>query len=506
MYEEIQKRIRKSIEDVIEERIEKTDVQESEIADFTSPVAFKLARKFRKSPIEVARNISQRISCPRYVQRVEARNGYINFYLGYTEIFPDLMKRVLADREKYGSHKNQKVKIILEHTSINPSGPVHIGRLRNSLIGDSVARILKFCGYDVETHYYVNDIGKQIAIISQGFKEGVEPDSKAIETYQKYEKRGDFAVFFGYVTANRRFESDPEFAERVQESIRKAEGGDKGVLAKISNIAKMCLDGQKEVFKKLGIEFDRFDFESDYIKDGSIRDIVEFLKTTEHWKTTEYGAGLDLSKFGIEKRGGISIILRNDGTSVYLARDIAYHLYKSKQGDRMINVLGEDHKLEFQELKTILTEIYKLKTPLDVIHYSFVNFEGMELSTRKGLTAPIDLLIDEAIKKSEREIVKRGIASKSMAPSIGIGAIKYHILKTSPLKQISFVWEDALDFEGESSPYIQYAHARCCGIIEKSDFDIVKDSNIIVGKEFDDKEKKLIFEILKFPVIIEKSA
>ncbi|MEA3255514.1 MAG: arginine--tRNA ligase [Candidatus Altiarchaeota archaeon] len=506
MYALIKEEIRGLLKKASGESLTPAEIKESTKGDYTSTIAFKLASKRKSNPVELAKEITGEITPGGVVKNVEAVNGYINFSLDYSVIIIPLLKDLRERKSGYGGSGRKNRKVILEHTSINPSGPLHIGRVRNSLIGDSLARVLKFSGYEVETHYFVNDVGKQIAIIALGFKEGLKPDRDAIERYGRYKEKEDFKVFFEYISANKKFMEDPGFARRVQEYIKKAESGDEGALNEISDVARRCLKGQKEIFQILKIHFDRFDFESDYIKRGDVSAVLEFLRGSEYAKTSEKGFGLDLAGFGIERRGGVSILARADGTSVYLSRDVAYHLQKSKLGDLLINVFGEDHKFEFLELKTILGKIYNVKTPLEVVHYSFVNFEGEELSTRKGQTAPVDKLLEEAVSKAELEIEKRGIASKEVAPVIGIGAIKYHILKTSPQKPITFRWSEALNFEGDAAPYIQYAHARCSSIIKKSGIgvDEIDVDGIDLGLE--KSEVDLIRHILKFPEVVKETA
>lgn len=504
MFPDIKEKAKESLREVVGEPLGHDDITDSPIADFSSIIAFRIAKKRKKDPESIANELVKRIRPKGFIKEIKAERGYINFFLDYSKLIVPVLKEVRSKRESYGKLKPRGKKIILEHTSINPSGPVHIGRVRNSLIGDSLARILRFNGNDVETHYYVNDIGKQIAIIAQGFNEGIKQDESIIKDYREYKDKKDFEVFFEYVAANKKFESDPDFAERVQKLIWLAENGDKQALDEIAQVAKKCLEGQMEIFERLGIDFDFFDFESDYIEKGKVKSILDFLKKSKYSRLTEKGLGLDLKDFGLERRKGPSTLTRSDGTSVYLARDIAYHLDKSKLGDRMINVLGEDHKFEFQELKTILTEIYRLKTPLEVVHYSFVNFEGGELSTRKGLIAPVDRLIDKAIDKAEIEITKRKIAGKDIAPLVGIGAIKYHILKTTPSKPITFRWEEALSFDGEAAPYIQYAHTRCCSILRKSK-ELGKIEIEKIDKNLENNEKRLLLKILKFQEIVDKA-
>lgn len=504
--------VKKQIIDCIREstglELSVEDVTESPVADLASNVAFKLAGGKEKSPKEVAEELARKLKPSDLIARVDAVNGYLNFYLDYSK----LAEKVLADavKEDYGRGENRNQKIILEHTSINPSGPVHVGRVRNSLIGDSLKRILSYAGYDVETHYFVNDVGKQIAIIALGLEENLPLDSKLELKYKKYAwelGRGDFLIFLSYEAANKKFEKDEEFKEKVQGLIQKAENGDTESLEKITKAADTCLKGQKETYERLGIRFDVFDYESKYIRNGAVKKVLDFLKKTDYWSSSESGTGLDLSSFGLERRQGVSILERSDGTSVYLARDIAYHLEKLERGNRWINVLGEDHKFEFQELKTILEEIYGVKKEVEVVHYSFVSFEGMELSTRKGLTAPVDQLLDEAVEKAEQEIRERKITSNEIAPQIGYGAVKYHIVKTNPNKPITFRWSDALSFDGEAAPYIQYAHARSCRILEKSGVELGEiDATGLDYIKLNDFEKNLVKELSIYPEAVEKAA
>lgn len=498
---------RKLLEDVCREKVNLEDIKVSQIADLSTTIAFKLAKKLDKSPKQIAEELAKTIKPRGLIEGAGALNGYLNFRLNYENFTKHVLDGILIAEGYYGKPiVSCEGKIVLEHTSVNPSGPIHIGRLRNSIIGDSIRRILSFVGYDVETHYFVNDIGKQITTIALGFKEGVKQDEKMVEKYSRFKDKPDFQVFFEYVAANRVFESDTGFQDRVQSMIKSAESGDKKTLNSITSVAKKCLEGQKKVFDLLDIKFDSFDFESKFIENKAAFDVVSRLEKKNLWKKTDIGYGLDLNSYGIEKGGGITVLNRLDGTTVYLARDLAYHLEKQEHGDRLINVLGEDHKLQALELKTILKEFLGFKKPLDTVHYSFVSFEGSRLSTRRGEISSVDELIEEAIEKARIEVESRKIAGKETASKIGIGAIKYHIIKTAPAKPITFRWEDALSFEGESAPYIQYVHARSCRILEKVDEDVVKIDVEGIDLNLEDIEKQLIKELSIFPDVVESSA
>ena len=506
LYNQIIGEIKEQIEKAAGETVRADELKESTAADIACTISFRLAGKLRKSPKEIAENLASKIESTGRIKKVEAVNGYLNFFIDYSLVLSPLLEEIRSKGKEFGRGVPMEKKIVLEHTSINPSGPLHIGRLRNCLIGDSLGRILAFSGYTLETHYFVNDVGKQIAIIARGFAEGLEPDADAVKNYSDYADKEDFLVFFTYVSANRRFEEDAAFAARVQEHIKKAEGGDSSALDEITAVAKRCLAGQKQIYDLLDIKFDFFDYESAYIRNGSVTRVIEHVSKSPLARRSDKGFGLDLSGYGLERRDSATILERADGTSVYLSRDIAYHLEKLERGDIIMNVLGEDHKNEFKELTTILMEFFGVKKPMEAVHYSFVSFEGIELSTRKGQTAPVDKLIDEAVTKAAEEIEKRGIASKEVAPVIAIGAIKYHILKTSPQKMMSFRWEDALSFEGDSAPYIQYAHARSCSILEKAGADIAGIDISGIDLCLEKGEENLVKVLMRFPDVVAKAA
>ncbi len=467
------------------------------VADLALP-CFSLGEP-AKTAERLAEEWRKRISKVSLIKEIKAAGPYVNFYIDSEKFSGIVLAEISRKKGKYGAGARKKERIILEHTSINPSGPIHVGRLRNSIIGDSLLRILAHSGYSVETHYFVNDVGKQVAIIAWGEKSGIELKKELVEQYKKYKNKPDFKTMFIYVSANSALENEPAKMMEVEQILQKSESGGRKELAMLKKTAKYCLEGQVESLKRMGIAFDKFVNESIFIEKGSTKKALELLKRKKIIKRHEGAYVIDLSKHGLRET---VVLQRSDGTSVYLLRDLAYHLKKLKKADCLINVLGEDHKIEFSELRTILQSILKINKPMEAVHYSFVNFHGEQLSTRLGQTAPLDMLMDEGVEKALAEMGKRkkSTPSAAAAKAIAMAAIKYHIIRTDTMKAINFIWEDALNFEGDTGPYLQYTLARARSILRKSRK--TPKAGILNGE----KEASIIKILSEFPLVVEKCA
>lgn len=467
---------------------------------------------FKESADKKAKEIKKIISTKSYnglVHSVVQLGPYLNFKINYEKFNSLVINNVMEEKNTYG-HGNANGKVLLEHTSINPTGPVHVGRLRNSLIGDSLKRIMMAAGYAVETHFYVNDMGKQVALISWGDKKKIETDKSLESLYEKYRTKADFRTMFIYVAANKALEEHADVADEVADILKKCESGDLTVLRSLRSQSAKCVDGQREILEKLGISFDVFDYESELVEGKSTEKVLKELKT--HLIEKDGMIGLNLEKYGLKREKGIMVLKRADGTSVYTLRDIAYHLKKLGSSDWLVNVVGEDHKVEMQELyfilKNFFPEQFKGKK-MDVIHYAFVSFKDMPLSTRKGQTAPLDALLDQGVEKARIEIQKRATNNRKIkdiderALKIAVASIRYNILKLDKNKQMTFMWDDALSFEGDTGPYLQYAYARAKSILAKSK---KKPVSIKLEKLSEPMENKLIKQIAMYPTIVKKSA
>jgi arginyl-tRNA synthetase len=467
----------------------------TKMGDIATSVAFQLAGKLKKSPVEISQEMLRVIKKPDVFSRVENKGPYLNFFIDYEKFSKLVLDSIDED---YGSLAVKSEKIIVEHTSANPNGPLHIGHIRNSIIGDSLARILKSAGYLVETQYYVNDMGRQIAMIVWGL----------LNLDYKMDEKGkpDHEIGKLYFLVNEELRSNPELKLEVSSLLQRYEKGEDEELEKLfTNVVERCLSGIATTSHRLKVEHDKFVWESSFVKNGSV---AELLKSLEEYTKKNEVLYLDLNEYGIEKE---LILTRSDGTSLYSTRDLAYHLKKSENADEVLDVLGSDHKLAIDQLSVAL-KLLGAKKPY-VIFYEFITLPEGSMSTRRGVFISVDQLMDEAVKRALEEIKARRTDLKEteaveIAEKIGIGAIRYYIARLSPEKHIVFKWDEALSFE-RGCASIQYAHARACKLLQTAEG--FKSINIDF-KDISDQwaletfEKELIKTLSKFTTVIEESA
>ncbi|MBS7382784.1 MAG: arginine--tRNA ligase [Candidatus Methanomethylophilaceae archaeon] len=485
------------------------EIPSTDAADLAVP-CFLMSKALKRAPKDIAEELASNIEPSGLISDVSALNGYLNFKMDVVKLTEGTVKDVLEMKDRYGSLPNKGVKVIVEHTSTNPTGPIHVGRARNPIIGDTLARILDMCGYDVSTEYYVNDVGKQVVILTWGVnnltKEQVE---KEIEDRGMQDDRNkiDHKLVAYYRLANKMMEEDPAVQEEIGSMLRKFEAGDEEVISTVRKTAEIMLNGLKETLANIDVVLDTYTWESKFIADGSARKYVEELKQSKYAGVEDDGACyLELKDFGIQGKNTRFTFTRADGTTLYTTRDIAYHQDKFKRADKLIDVLGEDQKLGNKQLCCAL-EILGQTRKLDAMFYSFVSLPEGKMSTRKGVVVYLDDLIDEAVSRAYDEIRSRRDdmpedRMREIAKIIGVGAIRYNIVRVQPEKQLVFKWEEALSFDGNSGPFLQYSYARACSMLRKAgDFEEVVDPSLLT----DPFELSLIKTISKFESVIEQA-
>jgi len=462
-----------------------------EHADLASTVAFGLAKERKKAPVKIAQDIVAALKNNKDLAEqgitVEARGPYINFVFGSAYVSAALKA---ATQPGYGSLPAKETRVVLEHTSANPNGPLHVGHIRNSIIGDTLARAFRKAGYRLEVQYYVNDMGRQIAIVVWGFDHLVHAPHEG--------EKEDAHIARVYIEANREIEKDPGITAQVDRIMQLVEGGDPETVKKFRREVSRCLDGFAVTMKDLNVKHDRFVWESDFVRNGDTKRVIRKIEKLPQARTEENLLSLDLTEFGFRNK---YVIRRSDGTSVYAARDLAFHTWKSANFDRVIDVLGADHKLIGAQLQCTM-KLLGEKAP-EIVHFEFVSLPEGSMSTRAGKFVSADDLIAEVTKRAFDEVTTRRpeldeTTRRGIAASVARAGIRYDIVKISPEKSTVFDWKEALDFERQSGPYIQYAHARACSILDKAGtfaecYDLETEQEIVLAKK-----------IAKFPAVIEK--
>ncbi|MDG5777601.1 arginine--tRNA ligase [Haloarculaceae archaeon H-GB1-1] len=478
-------------------------------AVLASSVAYRLAGEVGAPPPKVAADVAAEIDPDDYdyLGDVTTQGPYVNF-LPSERYFAGTLEA--GQDEEFGRLEDTGDSVVVEHTSANPTGPVHVGRARNPIIGDAIARILDFAGNDVETNYYVNDAGRQIAVFTWAYETFDEADLPEPERDSpeydlvRYYRKGNAYL------ENADAEDVEEAEAEIQAILQGLEEGDDDVYDRVSEVVDTVLDGMVGTLGRLPAEFDEFVKETRFMRDGSTDDLVDRLQDLDEAVYEEDAWQLDFAD--IEKN---LVFLREDDTSLYTTRDLAHHEWKFDTFDRAVTVLGEDHKLQADQLEAALDLLGNDTSQLRQVFYSWVNLPEGGMSTRKGTGVDLDDLLDEAIARAREEVESRLDSRlrdddldeddvERIAEQVGVGAVRYDIVSKQPTKGITFEWERALDFEAQSAPYVQYVHARACGILDEAGEDAT--SNLDADLLDAPAERDLLRTIARFPAVVEEAA
>ncbi|MHC1576873.1 MAG: arginine--tRNA ligase [Methanosarcinaceae archaeon] len=473
-------------------------LEPSQHADLACRVAFKLASVAKKSPKDIAEQIASAVVLPddSLIESIQAQGPYLNIKAN-RKYLDGTVAAIRQKKEAFGGDFCEGT-IVLEHTSANPNGPLHVGHIRNSILGDTLGRVLKRVGYDVDTQYYVNDMGRQIAIVSWAMK-NFDFDS---------EKKGDHAIAGIYIKANARLEEEPDRVAEIDHLMQLVESGDEETIQRFDEVVGIAVDGIRNTLLRMNVIHDDFVNESSFIRSGAVSRIVDEIKATGRTEMDDGALVVDLSDHGFEKT---LVIQRSDGTSLYTTRDLAYHEWKAEQGERVIDVLGADHKLISGQLKATLRSIGKQEP--EIVIFEFVSLPEGSMSTRRGKFITADELLEQVESQALVEVENRrpdmpDEFKEQVARMVGIGAVRYDIIKVSPEKSTVFDWKEALDFEKQGGPFIQYSHARACSILRKAEEEGLWDPKREIDPSvlLEDGEMVLIRKMALFDHVLERSA
>jgi arginyl-tRNA synthetase len=491
------------------------------------------------------------------IGRVEISGIYLNTFLDEKNLFHEAIMSIGDD---YGIEKVETpLNIVVEHTSANPIHPLHIGHLRNSILGDVVARMLRARGHNVNVRFYVNDTGRQVAILIYGLKKlgypdppsGVKKDYwlgqiyamtnvimeihrlklEVDNTEDEKERREKLSKLDDMVgSANSLRERMPEVFDNLAESMKGEdhekevskiielyEGGNKEIKEVVRKYVGYALEGFIESLNKLHISFDTFDFESDLIWSGEVSKVIKSLSSSPARMEYKGALALDLQNYvDQEVRKDLSIpegleipplvLMRSDGTTLYTTRDIAYTLLKFRQfnATKVINVIAEQQMIPQIQLRAALYLAGFKKEASNLIHYSYgmVNLQGMRMSGRLGKYISLDeiyTMITEIAKAKVKE--KRG-AMESVDEVVN-SAIRYPILSVAPNKPVSFNVDNVVSFEQNSGPYLQYTYARAFNVLAKNQEQL--DERSVNYEDIVDEKREILMMASKFPEVFSKA-
>ncbi|MCI0504242.1 arginine--tRNA ligase [Candidatus Micrarchaeota archaeon] len=512
-------------------------LEPGKVGDLSSRLAFVLAKERKENPAKLAADIAKGLKPSSSFDKIEAAGPYVNFYLS-DKAYSNILSDMLGKKGRYGAGKKKAGKVIMEFPSVNPNKPWHIGHLRNALLGDSVARILEFDGHEVERMDYIDDLGLQVAQSLWGF---LNYDSNP---------QGKFDSWLGhqYVGVAKRFEEDKAVVEGVRETVKLMEEGDNEIARAGRDLAEKCVAAQYQTSFEFGIFHDVLIFESDILRTIFNEGVAQIKENRAVVLEAEgKNAGCWVVKLGeeFEKEFGKmenpdKVLIRSDGTAVYTGKDVIFHLWKFGKlknrfgyapfigqpngktafmtvpggkdmpfgaADSAINVIGVEQKYPQRVIVEVLRRLKYEDEAANLHHLSYehVGLPDEKFSGRKGTwvgyTAD-ELLAEAKSRVMEKIKVDAGADEKAeIAKIVGAGAIKYSFLRTSSDKRITFRWEDALNMEGDSGPYLQYAYVRTRGILGKAQ-DTPSVESVAFGKE----ERALIKRLAMLRDIVARSA
>jgi arginyl-tRNA synthetase len=525
---------------------------------------FELSKQISEKPLAIAQRVVKTIDKSKFslIERVDAAGGgYVNFHVNFAEFSKLTIDSVRQLNSQFGFVKTKKPsKIIVEHTSVNPLHPIHIGQARNPVLGDTIARLLKARGHTVFRHYYVDDVGRQSSVLAYGYeklgkpKTGEKPDHFVGRIYTVTSCLVEINRLKGQLEHAKTIDADeeitkvnkeldewmaiavelkekyPELFEKLLDKIGKDENpensisilnhayeaGEKKAKQLVREVSQLCFEGFKETLEKIDVSYDSWDWESDFVSGGLVAEVFQKLKKSPYVHlengVLEFDAEKVVQNLSLKAKLGLRenyevpplTLARSDGTTLYTTRDVAYTLWKFERAEKVINVIGMEQSLAQLQLKIALYALGYSKYADNLVHfaYNLVTLPGYKMSSRRGHYITFDEVMDEAVKRAYEEVSKRSpeLSEKEkqvIANFVGIGAVRYALVAVDSSKPVLFTWDRVLNFETNSAPYLQYTHARACSILHKADKQSEKPPDYALLS--DKLEHELVLTLASFP-------
>ena len=434
---------------------------QSDMGDFAFP-CFKLAKTLRKSPVQIADEIKEKISEDEYIEKIETKSGYLNFYINNTKLVEEVLKEINNHENDFGkSNEGTGKTVVIDYSSPNIAKPFHIGHLRTTLIGSALYKIYKYLGYNTIGINHLGDYGTQFG--------------KMIEAYKMWGSEYDLSedainkMVDMYVRINNLCKEDEAVLERCRENFKLLEEGDKYCTELWEHFKELSLKEFDKIYDILGVKFDSLNGEAFY--SDKTDEVVEILKEKGKLIESEGAEIVDLTDEGIETP---CIIKKANGSTIYATRDLAAILYRARtyDFDKCLYVVAYEQNLHFKQIFAVAKYLVdeKYVKGLKHVSYGMVQLPTGKMSTRLGNVVKIEDLITETIEKAKEIITTKNpeLENKDeVAKKVGIAAIIFNTLSTTNNKDQIFDWNTALNFQGETGPYIQYTYVRTKGVLEK---------------------------------------
>lgn len=501
---EIAEIIAKNLEGLTEDEIKSMIEipQDQSMGDYAFP-CFRLAKTMRKAPNLIAAELAEKLQGEQLFSEVSPVNAYVNMFVSREEMIKSTVSEVLEEKENFGrSDIGGNKKVIVEFSSPNIAKPFHIGHIRSTVIGNSLSKIYDALGYDVFKINHLGDYGTQFG--------------KMICAYRRWGNREDvinspIKTLLGYYTKfHVEVEEHPELEDEARAIFTKLEQGSKEEVELWQWFREESLKEFQRVYDMLGIEFDSYNGESFY--SDKMPRFEKELSDKGLLQESKGAQVVDLEEYKL----GTALIKKSDGSSLYITRDIAAAVYRKENYDfyKNIYVVATQQNLHFQQLFKII-ELMGYDWANQCVHVPFgmVRLEEGTMSTRHGRVVFLEDVLNGAIEKT-REIIEEKNPNienlEEITSQVGIGAVVFNELSNNRIKDYTFKWDQILNFDGETGPYVQYTHARCASLLRKAGEDIVAKAQEPKNVDFallakSDSAYELTKLIYAFPGVVEQA-